>query len=568
MTDLSVGEEEGVATGYLSDPPRGEVVFVPLGGAGEIGMNLSLYGFNGSWIAVDLGIAFGDDATPGVDVLVPDTSFIRELPGRLDALFITHAHEDHLGAIPYLWHRFRCPIYASPFAAGLIEHKLSGQGTEERPDLRIIEPQRHVTVGAFEVEYVRAAHSIPEAHILALRCRAGTIVHATDWKMDDDPLVGYRTDEKRLREIGDEGVMALVCDSTNVFVEEEAGSEGKLREAFIDLIKGIDTRIAVACFASNVARLDTVAAAAKATGRSAALVGRSMWRTTEIARQCGYLADSEPFLTEHDVGYLPREKTIIAVTGSQGEPRSALSRIAMEDHPEVNLEPGDVVIFSSKKIPGNELAIARIENQLSRRGIRIITDDDAFVHVSGHPAREELVKLYQWLKPETLVPIHGETRMLHEQADLAADCQIPQTAIVENGMALRLGPGRPEIVDYVTSGRLALDGTRLVPVDGNVIRSRRRLNFAGSAVATVVIDRRGHLVAEPQVSIQGLIDREEDGDISDYALDAIHDAMDRLSKSDRRDDAAVSEAVRIAVRRSLRGTTGKRPITDVHVVRV
>lgn len=550
-----------------ADETRDEILLVPLGGAGEIGMNLNLYCYRGRWLMVDLGIAFGDDRTPGVDVMVPDPSFIVDRMDKVEGLVLTHAHEDHLGAIPYLWKILDCPIYASPFACALLRRKLEDDRVDHPLAVTEVPVGGEVQAGPFGIRFIKAAHSIPEANILAIRTDVGTVVHATDWKLDPEPLVGAVTDEAALKRLGDAGVLAMVSDSTNVFVPGNSGSEGALQKSLIDIIGRCDRRVAVASFASNVARMKTVAAAAAATGRHAALVGRSLRRVYDAAREAGYLDDIDPFVTEEEAAYLPPEEVVMCVTGSQGEPRSALARIASDDHPNIVLDEGDVVIFSSRMIPGNELAIGRLQNQLVRLGVEILTEEDGFVHVSGHPARDELTKLYQWVRPKVLVPVHGEARHLYEQAALAEECQIAHTVVAENGAMVRLGPGTPDIVDEVQAGRLAVDGNRLIPVDGAILRTRQRMRFGGAAVATVVVDSDGHLVADPKLTVHGLIDGGDAG-VRAAAIDAIADAVDRLSKKARRDNDEVAEAARVAVRRALRDAVGKRPVTDVHVFRV
>ena len=545
-----------------------ELLFVPLGGAGEIGMNMSLYGYQDRWLMIDMGISFGDETTPGIDVMTPDPAFVLENLDRLDGLVITHAHEDHLGAVPYLWRKIRCPIYATPFACGLLRRKLEEADLLDKIDLTELPVGGGADIGPFSVDFVPAAHSIPEANILAIRCGAGTVVHATDWKIDPEPLVGQRTDEKSLREIVDAGVLALVCDSTNVFVDGEAGSEAELRKSLIEIIGNCEGRVAVASFASNVARVATINKAAVETTRNPCLVGRSLWRIVDISRECGYLSDIEPFVPESEIGFLPREKVLMGVTGSQGEPRSALARIASGSHPNVTLEPGDTVIFSSREIPGNELAIGKVQNQLARLGVNVLTEQDGFVHVSGHPARGELMQLYDWIRPQMLVPIHGELRHLQEQKRLADTCQIPHTAIAENGTLLRISDRGAEVVDHVSTGRLGVDGNRLVPVNGTVIRERNRIRYNGAAVATIVLDGKGKLLADPQLTVQGVLEDESEDDTWEEVVDVIIDALNDLSPGDRRNDDTVAEAARVAVRRSLRDSIGKRPVTDVHVVRV
>lgn len=544
-----------------------ELLFVPLGGAGEIGMNMSLYGYDDRWLMIDMGISFGDDSTPGIDVMTPDPAFVLENLDRLEGLVITHAHEDHLGAVPYLWRKIRCPIYATPFACGLLRRKLEDSGLLSEIDLIEIPVGGGFEKGPFKVDLISAAHSVPEANFLAIRTGAGLVIHATDWKLDPEPLVGRPTDEAALRALGDEGVLALICDSTNVFVDGQTGSEGALRKSLVEIIGKCTGRVAVASFASNVARVATINHAAIETGRNPSMVGRSLWRSVDIARECGYLEDIEPFVPESEIRFIPPDKVLMAVTGSQGEPRSALSRIADGSHQSVSLEAGDTVIFSSREIPGNELSIGKVQNQLARMGVKVMTEHDGFVHVSGHPGRKELMELYQWIRPEILVPVHGELRHLQEHERLARKCQIPHAAIAENGTMLRLSASGAEPIDHVETGRLAVDGNRLVPVGGTIIRERNRLRINGAAVATVVVDEDGKLVGDPQLTVQGVLDDSED-ESWEFAVDAIVDAVNDLPRKKRQDDDEIAEAARIAVRRSLRETIGKRPVTDVHVVRI
>ncbi len=547
-----------------------ELVFIPLGGAGEIGMNLSLYGYDGRFLMVDCGITFADEHAPGIDILVPDPAFIAARADALDGIVLTHAHEDHLGAVAHLWEKLRCPVYATPFAGGLLRRKLAEAGLEGRLPLTEVPSGGGVTVGAFEVSFIQLAHSIPETQALAIRTGAGTVLHVTDWKLDPAPLIGPMTDEAALRRLGDEGVIALMCDSTNVLVDGSAGSEGALRDSMIEVVGNCRGRVAVTSFASNITRIETCVRAAQANDRHVALVGRSLWKLTEIARECGYLADCPDFLEARDIAHLPRDKVLMVVTGSQGEARAALARIAAGDHPDIGLEAGDTVIFSSREIPGNERAIGRVQNALARRGVEVITERDAFVHVSGHPARDELKTLYDWVKPPLLVPIHGEMRHLTEHVRFARQCGIPDAVIAENGSVLRLHPGPAEIVDHVESGRLALDGRRLVPMDGEILRARRRIGYNGAAVATLVLDRKGAMRDAPQVFLPGLLDgMEGDADILDQIGDAIEDAVAKLAPKKRRDDAAVIEAAGRAVRRVVRARLGgRRPATQIHVVRV
>lgn len=546
---------------------EGELLMVPLGGAGEIGMNLTLYCYEGRWLAVDLGITFGDDSTPGIDVIVPDISFLTERRHALDGIVLTHGHEDHLGAIPYLWGQLGCPVYATPFTAALLRRKLEREDFGDMVPLHEVPSGDSVRVGPFEVQFIPAAHSIPEAHVLAIRTSAGTVVHATDWKLDPAPLVGPVTDEAALKKVGDEGVLAMACDSTNVFVPGRAKSEADLRKSLVDIIGQCDRRVAVASFASNVARMETVAAAAEASGRSAALVGRSLWRIYDVARETGYLKDTK-FLSEEEAAFMPPEKIVMCVTGSQGEPRSAMSRIAADDHPHIVLDEGDVAIFSSRMIPGNELAIGRLHNQLARLGVEVITEDDEFVHVSGHPARDELSRMYELIRPQTLIPIHGEARHLFEQSLLAEEKGIPNVVVAENGSIVRLAPGTPELDHEVRAGRMAVDGKRMIPIDSNVIRTRNRIRFGGAAVATVVLDKNGRLLDDPRLTVYGLLDEEREEAVVSDVLEALAAAIEKMPRDARQLDEEVERVARSAVRRVLRDAVGKRPVTDIHVVRI
>jgi ribonuclease J len=549
-------------------PGKNELLFLPLGGAGEIGMNLNLYGHDGQWLAIDCGVTFGDDTTPGIDLMMPDPTFIAERRENLVGLVLTHAHEDHLGAVPYLWPRLKCNVYATPFAANVLRRKLKETSLHGKVPIVELPMSGHVSLPPFDLELVTLTHSIPEPNAVVIRTKLGTVLHTGDWKLDPEPLVGPLTDEAALRRLGDEGVLAMVCDSTNALVPGASGSEAEVREGLMKLVAGRKGRVAVACFASNIARLETAAMVAAAHGRHAGLVGRSLYRMEEAARETGYLKDLPPFVDEHDLGFLPRENVLMLCTGSQGEPRSALARIARGQHPHATLEPGDTVIFSSRVIPGNERSIGRLQDDLAKLGVDIVTTRDAFVHVSGHPARDELATMYQWVRPKVAVPVHGEHRHMRAHAALAEECQVPQAVVVENGQVLRLAPGPAEIVGEVQSGRLALDGTSLVPLSSDLMRDRHRLAFSGTVVATLVVDKTGALVAEPQISAPGLVDAGNGAEFQSRLVAAIRDTIGDLSGADRRDDAALREAVRRKVRRTIHGAQGKKPMTDIHLVRV
>ena len=543
-----------------------ELYFLALGGAGEIGMNLNLFGYGGKWLMVDLGVTFGDDLTPGADVVMPDPEFIVEHADDLVGLILTHAHEDHIGAVQYLWPRLRCPIYATAFTASVLRRKLAEAGLEEEAKITIVPLGGSLTVGPFDVEYVTLTHSIPEPNGIVIRTPAGAIFHTGDWKLDPDPMVGPKTDEATLRALGESGILAMIGDSTNALRDGSSGSEGDVRTALTELVGGYDGRVAIACFASNVARLETVAKVAEANGRHTALVGRSMWRIHDAARENGYLRDVPPFLDDEAASHLPRDKVVLACTGSQGEPRAALTRIATDQHKHLHLEAGDVVIFSSRIIPGNEKSIGRLHNLLIRKGIDVVTERDHFVHVSGHPARDELVQMYQWVRPKIAVPVHGEGRHLLAHARIARDCQVPQTVVAENGMLVRLAPGDAEIVGEVPTGRLALDGKVLVSLK-TMARSRNKLISNGAIVVTMVVDRDGDIDQDPMVSLQGL-PVEDDGVLAREVALAIRDGVADLPAGARREDKRVEEAARRAIRRTIMAEIGKRPAIDIHLVRI
>jgi ribonuclease J len=557
---------QSAASPEYSDPNA--LFFVPLGGAGEIGMNLNVYGYGGDWLIIDCGVTFGDDSQPGLEVVMPDPGFIVEHRDRLLGIVATHAHEDHIGAIPYLWAQLRCPVWATAFTASLLRAKLVEAGLANRVKINVVPMSGRFTIGPFDLELVTLTHSIPEPNAVAVRTPVGTVLHTGDWKFDPDPLIGQTADFAALRKLGDEGVLALIGDSTNALRNGSSGSEADLRRSLTDLIGRYDARVAVACFASNVARLETIARAAAVHGRDVALVGRSLWRIDKAARDNGYLADLPRFLTEDEAGYIPRDRIVMICTGSQGEPRSALARIAREDHPNIVLETGDVVIFSSRIIPGNERAINRLQNALVRLGVEIVTEEDHFVHVSGHPARDELVRMYQMVRPKIAVPVHGEARHLIAHAELARECQVQQPLVIQNGDVVRLTGTGAAIIDEVPVGRLASDGKGLLPLEGTALRDRRRVTFNGTAVATLVLDRQGRFVAPPAISLIGVVEPEVADDAMPDLCDGIERALDELPAGPRRDDEAVRDAVRRALRRVLNEHFGKRPLVEIHLVRV
>ncbi len=542
-----------------------DLAFLPLGGTGEIGMNLNLYRHAGKWLAIDCGIGFGGAAHPEVDVMMPDPSFIAEQRDKLVGLVITHAHEDHIGAVAWLWPQLKCPIYATPFAAAVLRRKLGEVGLVNEAKIHVVQPGGRFQVAPFDLQFIRVAHSIPEAQALAIRTPAGIVLHTGDFKLDPEPLVGPPSDEAALSALGDEGVLAMVCDSTNAMVEGHSGSEAEVRRTMAALIRSIRGRIAVTCFASNVARFETVALAAKAAGRSVALVGRSLRNIDAAARECGYLKGIPPFLSEDAANDVDDDHLLLICTGSQGEARSALARIAADQHPRIELGEGDTIIFSSRIIPGNERAIHAMQDQLVRRGVTVMTDDDHMVHVSGHPARDELRRLYKLVRPQLAVPVHGEWRHLSAHAALAREAGVP-AMLMEDGDILSLAPGRPEITDSAPVGKLVADGARLVPLNGAVMGARRRMLFNGIIIASLAVDESGRLKGKPRISAPGLFD---EGDRENTRVAGeLADAMAVLPAATRRDDAALADAAKAALRRALGRQLQKRPLVDVHLLRV
>lgn len=551
-------------------PADDALYFLPLGGAGEIGMNLSLYGTAGKWLMVDLGVTFADDSMPGIDVIMPDPTFIVERAQDLVGLVLTHGHEDHLGAIEYLWPQLKCPVYATPFTAALLRLKLQERDLQHK--VRIIEMplSSSFTIGPFECRFINITHSIPESNCVSITTKHGTVLHTGDWKFDPHPVVGEATDFDTLKKMGSDGVMALVCDSTNALVPGHSGSEKDVGEQFQRIFCKYPNRIVVTCFSSNVARLMSVYRAAKAVEREVALVGRSLWRIEAAARDTGYIPDDVLFLEPHEAGFLPRDKAIYICTGSQGEYRSALAKLANGDHPELVLEAGDVVLYSSREIPGNEKAIAKVQNALMAKGIQIVTAYEEPIHVSGHPCQDELVRMYQTVRPKLAVPVHGELRHQMENARIAQSCQVPHAIIPANGNIIKLGPDRAEKVGEVQSGRWVLDGIKIRPMNDGAMKDRQKLMWSGMAVVTLVVDEKGKLVVDPQISAKGFghdESEEAEADKNDLRVVVI-EAFEQMPKSQRLDDTAIAHHIKIAVRRAMNELYGKKPVTDVHVMRV
>jgi ribonuclease J len=551
------------------------LIFLPLGGSDEIGMNLNLYGYgpeeDRKWIIVDCGVTFGNLSTPGVDIIMPDPKFIEEYADDILAIVLTHAHEDHMGAVAHLWKRFGCPVYATPFTAWLVRDRLAEHGLLQDVELHEISLDSRFDIGPFDLELITLTHSIPEPNGIAIRTPAGVVLHTGDWKIDPDPVLGETTDVSKLTDLGDEGILAMVCDSTNVFSEGTSGSEADVRDELIKVVGEQKGKVAIAAFASNVARLHSAIAAAEANGRRVCLVGRSMLRMTAAAKAVGMLGDVQEFVDLDDAKHIAEDKILYLCTGSQGEPRAALSRIAEGNHRQVSLKTGDTVIFSSRVIPGNEVGIFDLQNSLAAAGVEIITERDRPIHVSGHPCRDELAQMYAWAKPGVAIPVHGERRHLLEHASFAKSLQVPHTVSVRNGDMVEIrSDGGASIIDEVPSGRLHLDGKFLTTANAHSMRDRRKLAWGGHVSVSMAIDEKGALVAGPDIKQIGLPDVEAMpvDDFMEAMAAAGEECFERLSSRDRRDEETVEEAVRIAVRREANRIWGKKPHVDVLVLTV
>ena len=550
-----------------------ELVFAPLGGLGEIGMNCALYGYGPAsarqWLMVDLGVAFAGEDLPGVDLIMPDLGFIEKAKKNLVGVIITHAHEDHIGALAELWPSLGAPVYMTRFAAGLAEARRLGEPGAPKIPLKIVAQGEKVAIGPFVVEFIAVAHSIPESSALAIRTPAGLVVHTADWKIDPSPIIGAPTDEARFKALGDEGVLALVCDSTNVLREGESPSERDVAKTLAWLIGEAKGRVVVTTFASNVARFRSAAEAGFAAGRHVCILGRAIERVVAVARECGMLDGVPPFLGADAFERLPRDKILALATGSQGEPRAALARMAQDEHPTAELSVGDTVIFSSRTIPGNEKAVGKIINAFVTASIKVITDRTALVHVSGHPRRAEMEKMYAWTRPRIAVPAHGEPLHLSEHASFAMAQGVPQVLRALDGDLIQFAPGDVSAVGKVASGRRLKDGAILLPADQECVGQRRRLAFAGVVSIALALTPRGELAGDPDVMIAGLPERTGEGAAIDALIDdAIFEAFESLPPGKRRDPDVVSSAIERAVRNSVNAVWSKKPQVHVLVVEV
>lgn len=549
-----------------------ELYFIPLGGAEQFGVNLNVYGYQGKWLAIDCGLGFADEHFPGVDILLPDPKFIEDRRKDLVGMVITHAHEDHIGAVAHLWTRFRCPLYATPFTAAVLRMKLAER--KECRDAEIIEvgPNKTINLKPFKVTFTPVSHSVPETAALFIETDAGNILHSGDWNLDPQPTIGAPTDPEPFKKFGEKGVLAYIGDSTNAEVEGTSGSETDVEKGLSALFKECEGRIAITMFASNIGRLKSICLAANENGRQVALMGRSLHRMTAAARECGYLKDVPQFVSDEDVGYLPDDKVVMVLTGSQGEARAQLARIARGDHQEISFKRGDTVIFSARPIPGNEREIIAVKNNLAATKVRVISPRDTkhCIHVSGHPARDEITQMFQWLKPQCVVAVHGERSMLEAHAALALDCQVPTAIVPNNGSVIRLSPGTPQIIDHVETGILAVEPGRIIDANHQAIVQRRKLQYSGAVHATLVMNARGDLVSDAQVSTVGLVDPDDkDGQkFEDDILDEIEDILADMTREELRDDNFVMEEMRIGIRRFVQHKLSIKPKTSVHLVRV
>ena len=550
-----------------------ELIFCPLGGSGEIGMNMNLYGYgeknNHQWIIIDIGVGFVDDSVPGIDLMVPDPDFILQRKDDLLGILLTHAHEDHIGAIALLWPSLECPIYATPFTATLIKEKFREKKINIGSHLKIIELNGNVKIGPFDINYVTLTHSILEPNALQIKTPHGTLLHTGDWKCDTDPLIGKQMDEIKLKEIGKQGVLAMICDSTNIFTEGRSGSEKDVRESMLTVFENIKKKIIVTTFASNVARMETVFKCAEKVGRHLSLVGRSMHRIYNTARECGYLQNIKPPLDPRDAKKIPRDKIVYLCTGSQGEPLGAMNRIVNQEHPDVYLDEGDTVIFSSRIIPGNEKKLFKIHNQLVKNNINVISEENAFIHVSGHPGRDEMRDMYEWIKPKISIPVHGEHRHMKEHYDFATSLGVPQPMLIENGDMIRIAPGEPKIIDKVHNGKLYVDGNRVIDDQSRFLKDRKNIAHNGLMDVTLIISKKGNMDRNPIINIRGLPFNDEELDECFYEMeDEILKTSKAYSLNNKKHEKNLIDALKSNLKKIIYSKTRKRPYTNITLIRV
>ena len=549
-----------------------ELIFCPLGGSGEIGMNMNLYAFgndtNKKWIIVDIGVSFADDSIPGVDLIYPDPGFLLDKKDDLLGIVLTHAHEDHIGAVAHIWPQLNCNIYATPFTAILVQEKFKEKKIDISKKLKIVKLNSQITLGPFEIDFVSLTHSILEPNGLSISTPIGTILHTGDWKIDPNPLIGGNIDEKKLKAIGQKGVIAMICDSTNVLNPGRAGSELSVRESLLDIISNQKKRVIITSFASNVARMETIFYCAKKTGRNICLVGRSMHRIYKAAKQCGYLSDILEPIDVRDSSKIEKDKIILLCTGSQGEPMGAMSRIIGDTHPDVYMEEGDSVIFSSKMIPGNEKKLYRLQNEIVKKNINLITEENAFVHVSGHPNREDLKDMYNWIKPNCVIPVHGEHRHMKEHISFAKQMQVPFSLQIENGDIIKINPKKnAEIIDKAPSGKMFLDGNIAVSSDSSSIKERKNLSINGYLEITLIVTNNGK-IKRPVISFKGIPKNEKSESVIFDIEDMIVNTCRTFSIDNLNQEKNLIETIKQNCRKILRDKTGKKPFTNINIARI
>lgn len=545
-------------------------VFIPMGGVGEFGANFNLYGFNGKWLIVDFGIGFPDQGTFATDILLPDPGFIIEHRADLLGMIITHAHEDHIGAVPYFLDELRCPVYASPFAHAFLKRKLTETGADRAAKLHVLEPSNTLELGPFTLEFIAMTHSIPEPNLLVIGTDSGAVLHTGDWKIDETPLVGEPSDLDRIKRLKDEPILAVISDSTNIFQEQWSGSESEAYENLLQAVQEVENgRVLVTCFSSNISRIDSLFKVAAASGRKPCVVGRSLQRMVECAQECGYIDKTQEMITERTAASLPPEKVLYISTGSQGEPRSALARISGNNHPTVRLEPGDTVLFSSKVIPGNEKAVGRMQNRLARLGVQVVSTKQRSIHVSGHPSREEMKTFYDWIQPPLVIPVHGEDRHLIEHAAFARASGVPQTLEIENGDVVQLAPGPAAIIDRLETGKFGLDGTRLVNLRSSLWVERRKLFYNGIIILSLLIEKDVDEEFELQVHTHGIQDNLSTTDIDDALFAFLEDRLMEYEELPGPDEVEKEEILieflKKETRKKMYRDYGVKPLVDVCV---
>ena len=548
-----------------------ELVFIPLGGAEQFGANLNVYGYQGQWLAIDCGIGFADEYYPGVDILLPNPDFLTERSKDLAGLIITHAHEDHIGGVAHLWPELKCPIFCTEFTAAILKKKLKENPECKGARVRIIKQNEEIKIGPFQTTFIPVPHSVPNASAVLIETDLGRVLHSGDWNLDPKPVTGKPIDAQQFKQIGDEGLLAYIGDSTNAGVNGYSGSESDVQKGLTEVFKDCEQRIVVTMFASNVGRIRSICQAAQACDRHVAVIGRSLHRMIGAAKDCGYFNDVKDFIDEDDISLIPREKIVIIATGSQGEARAQIARIARGDNRNIKLQAGDTVIFSARPIPGNEKEINFVQNRLAASRINIINprDTDHVIHVSGHPARDEIKQMYDWVRPKIVVPVHGERTMIEDQAELARNSQIAQVVTPQNGSVIKLAPNKAEIIDHVETGLLAVEPGRIVEANHVAIAERRKLQFSGTAHLSIVLNDKGHLLARPQLTTTGLLDErdEEDAELLEDLIDDVEDVVKGLKKS-KLSQYDLSEKIRISLRKDIFEVLRIKAQVDVHVTKV